>query len=352
VTVIKMPDVTVIIPTRDRWHLLPAAVGCALRQAGVSLEVVVVDDGSLEPPPDLKVLRDRRVRLVRHAVRTGLSAARNTGMGVAAGPWLAWLDDDDLWAPDKLARQLAMAADATMIYAGAIVIDRSLRMIDAWPSPSADGLATRLVKSNVIPAGSSNVLARTAAVRALGGFDESLTHLQDWDMWLRLARVGPAARCADTLVAYMIHGDNMHLGAHDFMGEFDRLAAKHAAWSSNMGLTFDRAGFARYPGEILVSLGQRSAACSHLVKHGLSPPTLGNVRGVAGVLAGPNVRRVYRRARRRPVLSSEAPAWLDTLRRDADRLSSRDADSTLGSGASLTDAPTVRADDEAAREAT
>jgi hypothetical protein len=270
-------------------------------------------------------------------------------MGVATGAWLAWLDDDDLWAPDKLARQLALAADATMIYAAAIVIDRCLRMIDVWPAPSADGLATRLVQGNVIPAGSSNVLAQTAAVRALGGFDESLTHMQDWDMWLRLARIGPAARCADTLVAYMIHGDNMHLAAHDFMGEFDRLAAKHAAWSSDEGLTFDRAGFARYPAEILVSLGHRRAAGWHLVKHGLSPPTLGNVRGVAGVIVGPKLRWVYRRARGRPVMSRKAPAWLDTLCRDIGRRPSQDATYTPGSDASSTAAQRERVDGPSCR---
>jgi glycosyltransferase involved in cell wall biosynthesis len=315
------PQVSVIIPTRDRWPFLDVAVWCALSQEDVSVEVIVVNDGSREPPPDSALLRDPRVRVVGHKVSRGLSAARNTGMAAVTGSWVAWLDDDDLWAPDKLARQLASAAEeTTMIYAAGIAVDRSLHVTAMWPAPAPEDLAESLVAANNIPVGSSNVVARADAVREVGDFDESLPHLQDWDMWMRLARVGLAASCDETLVAWVHHGHNMHLGAYAAMGEFDRLAAKHAAWTTAHGLSFDRAGFARYPGEILVKLGDRAGAYRHVLRHGLSPLTLANIRGSAGVLIGPRALRAYHRIRGRDVPTLDDPPWLVALRDDSDRL--------------------------------
>jgi glycosyltransferase involved in cell wall biosynthesis len=310
-----MPDVSVIIPTRDRWQLLPIALGCALRQVGVSLEVVVVDDGSRRSSPDLEMLRDRRVRLVRHQAPRGVAAARNTGADVATGTWLAWLDDDDLWAPDKLAQQLDVAENATMVYGAAVVVDRNLQSLEREPAPSADRLLAGLVRSS-LPASGSNAMARASAVRELGGFDRSLPHLDDWDMWIRLARHGAAARCHGTLVAYLLHGGNRHLGAQDAMAEFDRLTAKHGPWASEEGLSFDRPAFARYAAENLVALGRRETAGRVLFRHGLWPPTARNIKGAVGVLAGPRLIGSYRCLRGRSDPPQEALPWLAALRGD------------------------------------
>src|SRR5688500_342442 len=96
------PEVTVVIPTRDRWNLLERrALRSVLAQEDVRLEVVVVDDGSSEPAPP-SIERDERVRVVRHETSRGVPAARNTGIGEATAAWTAFLDDDDLWAPRKL----------------------------------------------------------------------------------------------------------------------------------------------------------------------------------------------------------------------------------------------------------
>jgi glycosyltransferase involved in cell wall biosynthesis len=309
-----MPDVSVIIPTRDRWQFLPIAVACALRQADVSLEVVVVDDGSSRPLPPLEMLRDRRVRVVHHETPRGLAAARNTGADVATGTWLAWLDDDDLWAPDKLAQQLQVAGDATMVYAAAVLVDQDLKPLERQPAPSPERLLGALVHSS-LPAGGSNVMARASVVRELGGFDGSLPHLDDWDMWIRLAREGTAARCHATLVAYLLHGGNRHLGARDVMAEFDRMAGKHRSWASEAGLSFDRPAFARYAAESLVELGHREAAGRVLVRHGLLPPTARNVKGAVAVMAGRRLRGSYRRLLALP--SQETVPWLDALRGDA-----------------------------------
>jgi len=101
--------VSVVIPTRDRWELLPRAVRSVLAQEHAELHVVVVDDGSVSPAPRDGVFADPRVQVVRRKRSGGVAAARNAGLERARGGWVAFLDDDDIWAPAKLAAQLAAA---------------------------------------------------------------------------------------------------------------------------------------------------------------------------------------------------------------------------------------------------
>ena len=96
------PRVTVVIPTRDRWSLLPGALESALSQRGVAVDVVVADDGSTTAPP--AEVRRSGVEVVRLETSGGIAAARNAAIVRATGEWVAFLDDDDIWAPDKLRR--------------------------------------------------------------------------------------------------------------------------------------------------------------------------------------------------------------------------------------------------------
>ena len=106
-------DVSVIIATRNRSTLLAETLRSVLGQRGVDFEVIVVDEASTDDTAALlAALDDPRVRVIRHGEALGLSAARNHGAAEANGDWLAFIDDDDLWAPDKLARQLRAAEDA------------------------------------------------------------------------------------------------------------------------------------------------------------------------------------------------------------------------------------------------
>ena len=101
-------EITVVIPTHNRAQLMPKTLRSVLRQRGVELEVVVVDDGSSDATPEiLQRIRDPRVRWLRHEEPQGVANARNLGFVAVDTPWVAFTDDDDLWAPDKLACQLA-----------------------------------------------------------------------------------------------------------------------------------------------------------------------------------------------------------------------------------------------------
>ena len=174
------PDVSVVIPTHNRRALLGMTLNSVLWQQGVTLEAIVVDEGSTDDTADrIKELRDRRVRLVRHDAPRGVSAARNHGIDVARGRWIAFLDDDDLWAPNKLFAQLhiASAAGATWVYAGSVKIDAHQRIIGGGPPPAPEALMTRLRSLN--PACSSSAVAslRVSLVRRQTSRNPASPHL-------------------------------------------------------------------------------------------------------------------------------------------------------------------------------
>src|ERR1044071_7041476 len=102
-----MPRVSVVIPTRDRAHLLQRTLASVLKQSIDSLEVIVVDDASNDAASTAAAAAHPRVRLLRNPEPSGVSVARNRGIAAARGDWIAFCDDDDLWAPSKLQQQLS-----------------------------------------------------------------------------------------------------------------------------------------------------------------------------------------------------------------------------------------------------
>jgi len=226
------PEVSVIIPTRNRWALLSThALPGALGQEDVEIEVIVVDDASTdETPRRLAELEDSRLRVVTNQANVRLPAARNVGIAAARGAWLAFLDDDDLWAPRKLRLQLDAASrdQATWVYGAAVVVDGDKRLLGEDPLPDPRELAALLQTGNYVPGGGSNVIVRSDAVRRVGGFDEELRFFEDWDLWLRLVDDTLPAVCHDVVMARVEHADNMVLrDVREVMPAFVRLLGKH-----------------------------------------------------------------------------------------------------------------------------
>jgi glycosyltransferase involved in cell wall biosynthesis len=224
--------VCVVVPTHNRGRLLAQTLRTVLWQRDVDLEVVVVDDGSRDPEVAAQVvadLADDRVQLVRNPVPTGVSAARNRGIDAARGSWVAFCDDDDLWAPDKLALQLAAARDTGRgwVYCGAVKIDLEQRVIGGLPPPTPEDVMARLWRVNPIPGGCSGVLVSTAVLREAGGFDRELVNLADWDLWMRLGATGPAASVPRPLVGYRIHPRNASADAELILAEARRVDGRY-----------------------------------------------------------------------------------------------------------------------------
>jgi len=319
-TAAVLPEITVVIPTRDRWSVVSrAALAAALRQEDVGLEVIVVDDGSAAGPTDsLPEMQDQRVRVVRHAEPRGVAVARNTGIAESRGAWVAFLDDDDLWAPSKLRQQVRAAeeAGAGFAYAAAVWVNERLEFVRGHAPPPPETLAHDLLRWNVVWGSASNVIARRDLLESLGGFDENLFQLADWDLWIRLALAAPAAVVHDVLVALVVHRQSMLLvDRRDVFLEVDRLAEKHREAAARAGVTLDHARFARWVATGHLLAGRRRAAARAYLRGTKAP---GNVLRAAGTFLGPSVyeaassfRRVVPGALRAGERVAGRPSWLD-----------------------------------------
>jgi glycosyltransferase involved in cell wall biosynthesis len=306
------PEVTVVIATRDRWeHLRDAGLPSALGQQGVELELVVVDDGSSDATPNgLARVDDARLRLVRSETSQGVSRARNRALAEARAPWVAFLDDDDLWSPLKLRAQLdAMRlARADYAYCAGVVVDSTGTPLRHAPAPDPDTVA-RALRASAVVGGPSSVIVSTELARRLGGFEPSLSVLADWDLWLRVARTGRAAACPEVLVAYREHGENMSAWPADLVfGELETLVERHGIDGEVDGVLFTH----------WVAANQRRAGrrleAARAYLHGAiafrSPKLL--LRAVAmplGERAMSSPERL-RRARGRAEQPPSAPEWL------------------------------------------
>jgi glycosyltransferase involved in cell wall biosynthesis len=309
------PEITAVIPTHNRTHLLPLTLKTVLYQRDVDLEVVVVDDGSEDDVAAVvTAAADRRIHLIRHEHPTGVSTARNHGADVASGSWLAFCDDDDLWAPQKLARQIAAAAEngRTWSYAGAVRIDSANRVMGGTPAPRPDQLVARLHSVNLMPGGSSNVIVRADMFRKAGGWDRGLVNLADWALWIRLAQLGPPAAVAEPLVGYRVHGTNASANTALVVREARTMDHRY-------GSRVDYGELHYYLAWVCLRSGRRELGFRHLARAALRGHAEA-IRQSAAMLGGARLRRLFRGGSSScpdQVWLQQADAWLTTIRASA-----------------------------------
>jgi glycosyltransferase involved in cell wall biosynthesis len=198
--------VSVIIPCYNAAPYIAASVQSALNQCDVPVEVIVVDDGSQDGSWELLDPFGPAVRRVRQA-NGGPAKARNCGARLARGEWLAFLDADDEWLPEKLAAQLRAAGDD----AGLVYTDRyNVGDCSRVNGRQSDGVRQwegdvfePLLAQNFIT--TSSVILRRDWYERLGGFEERLVGAEDWDLWLRYAAEGPVRLCREPLLRYLWH---------------------------------------------------------------------------------------------------------------------------------------------------
>jgi GT2 family glycosyltransferase len=278
------PQVSVVIPTRNRRELLTLALASALGQRGVDVEAIVIDEGSTdETPAMLASLGDPRVRVIRHEVALGKSAARNRGIAEARGEWVAFLDDDDLWAPDKLHRQLEalQASGRRWAYTGAVNITEDHRIIGGAPPRSAEEVSEGLPRVNAVPGGCSSVIVHRSALSP-HGFDGSYRLCEDWDLWIRLARGGPAAAVTDPLVAYRIHSGNSSADTRRLVEELEMIEQRY-------GGPVERVLFYRHVAQVSLRVNRPLAALGYYARAAAS-----DARGYAVRQFVPDALRVFR----------------------------------------------------------
>jgi glycosyltransferase involved in cell wall biosynthesis len=308
------PRVTVAIPLVDRLHLFQAhALRSALSQDGVEVDVIVVCDGSPDHVvEEVRAIADPRVRVIRHRASLGVAAARNAAIAAAQGEWIAILDDDDLWAPTKLARQVqaAAAAGAGFAYTSAVIVDETYRVRSVTSAPLPGSLLDALLRRNVMPGGGSNLLFSRATADAVGGFDGDLKYTSDWDMAIRLAAHAPGAAVNETLVAWFRHSRATAPSLRNAYADLAHLRRKHATLLREREASIDVAETLNWVGNSELDAGGRGYRLRAVRAFGAMSwaerRPIGLLHAARAILGRDVNGWLRQRVRARPI----APAWL------------------------------------------
>ncbi|MCL1475708.1 glycosyltransferase [Argonema antarcticum] len=185
-----MPLISVIIPVYNSAKTIRETIQSVLNQTISDFELIIINDGSLDASIEvISSIQDDRIKVFSYP-NVGISPSRNRGLALAQGEFIAFLDHDDLWTPDKLELQLKALQenpDAAVAYSWVDLIDESGEFIRHHTRYSVSGDAfPKLLLDNIIHT-ASNPLIRKSALIEVGGFDESVFGPEDWDLFLRLA---------------------------------------------------------------------------------------------------------------------------------------------------------------------
>lgn len=202
-------SITVVMPTNRGGPFLDEAVSSVRSQTVPVAEIILVDDGS--PPPGLEQrARDLGLTYVRQPP-SGISAARNAGVAAAASQWIAFLDDDDIWHPERLEAQLRAIAkrpESVASHTGGWFMDeKGARFGEDWPAPT--GTSGELISAAVVPPRIPTFLVRRDVYLAVGGCDPSMEPFEDNELIIRVLRRGPSAPVDRPLVGYRRHSANL-----------------------------------------------------------------------------------------------------------------------------------------------
>ncbi len=184
-----MTDISVVIPTYNRASKVIRAVASVLYQTFTDYEVIVVDDGSRDGTSDRLAPLTPHIRYLRHPSNHGVSAARNTGIKASKSPFIAFLDSDDYWLPEKLSVQMDFFRhhpEAVACQTEEVWIRNGIRVNPRkkHSKPSGDMFAPSLKRCLVSP---SSVMLRRSLFSEVGLFDEDLPACEDYDLWLRIS---------------------------------------------------------------------------------------------------------------------------------------------------------------------
>jgi len=187
-------DVSVIIPVHNRANMIGDAVHSALNQdTDATLEIIVVDDGSTDGSGEIAAAIDPRVQVIRHEMARGPGAARNSGLAIAQGEYVAFLDSDDVFYPNRISSALSylQSHPKVILTCGGMSGGNNPFMLSSaasapvhWTRP----LQEMLKCGN--PIYTPTVTARLQAIKDCCCFDETLYCSQDYDLWIRMAEKG------------------------------------------------------------------------------------------------------------------------------------------------------------------
>lgn len=206
--------VSVIIPNFNYAQYLGEAIESALGQTYSNLEVIVVDDGSTDNSQEILERYADRVTIIEQR-NSGVCVARNRGVAESKGEYIAFLDADDIWLPEKIEKQVKAFAESPevgIVHVGVIDIDES----GADLQTKLNGLNGKIShefliwERPVILGGGSGAMISRRVFENVGGFDTQLSTSADWDLYYRICRKYEAVFVSEPLLYYRLHGSNMH----------------------------------------------------------------------------------------------------------------------------------------------
>jgi len=200
------PTVSVVIPAYNAERYIGETLQSVLAQTYRDFEVVVVDDGSTDGTREIVRRYGERVRLIEQP-NSGPSAARNRGIREARGEFIAFVDSDDLWLPEKLTLQMPLFADdeVGLVYCRAARVDAEGRALNESSGRKPQGWVFEdFLLRNHCP--TSGAVVRREAFERCGYFPEDMVWAEDWHLWLRIAREYRFAAVEEVLTHHRVHG--------------------------------------------------------------------------------------------------------------------------------------------------
>ncbi len=273
------PSVTVVLPVYNREGSIRAAIASVLEQTHVLFDLIVVDDCSTDRTAEMVLsIRDPRLTLLRHPTNRGAPAARNTGARSARSDWIAFQDSDDEWLPSKLEKQLVRiqtaAGDAVACYCGLLVIGnpecqavQARTQVTYVPRssqyPVEGDIRQSLRETSLVS--TQTLIVRRDAFEAVGGFDEQMPALQDWELVIRLSASGSFAFVDEPLVLQHFSENSITRDRRRRLQARQRLLEKH------------RDFFAVEPQKLARQLYTLSSEALTLLDHDVARRTLSDV---------------------------------------------------------------------------
>lgn len=208
----------VVIPAYNAARFLPRCLESVRAQTLQPDEVIVVDDGSTDGTAALAA--ELGAKVVRRE-NGGLSAARNTGIQSTSCEWIALLDADDLWAPEKLERQAACVRPETvLVYTGIRIFGDDGVREEVRAADTAFAKKVLRYRNLITP---STVLARREMLLGGGGFREDIRACEDWEMWFRLQHLGDFECVSDPLTNYYVYPSSLSANPEKMLDALNRI---------------------------------------------------------------------------------------------------------------------------------
>lgn len=231
---LNLKKVSVIIPAYNKYELTVKAIESVLNQTYVNIETIVVDDGSIDNTKEILKSFKNKIRYI-YKENEGACSARNVGINQSSGEYVALLDCDDIYYPEKLTKSveyLEANPDYGFVSTNAYLIDANDKAVSVFSNSHqkrSGWIASKLIFNNLIC--NSTVVVRRNCFRKVGYFDEKIFIPADWDMWLRLAEVYEAGYIDEILTGYRI-SDN-YTKSHKEIGLNENLYVIQKAYNRN-----------------------------------------------------------------------------------------------------------------------